>query len=472
MNDLEELELERTEENGKFGFADKRGNIVIPCTWDYVYPFKEGLARVLQNMKYGFIDKTGKVIIPCRWRAAYSFNEGLARIMDKKGKWGFIDKTGAEVSPCQWERVEKFCEGLACVKNDEGYIGFIDTTGKVIISCDWKLADSFNGEQIIVVDEFDHRFTFDKSGNLLEFDLDDNIKDKSTHETSTLHPIRRNSKYGYINKAGTVVIPCKWACANKFYEGLAAVQDKKGKWGFVDELGNNVIPCMWDDLGYLEEGVYEFHEGLSMVMDKNKKYGFIDRKGTLVIPCYLSNAHPFSGGRAEVMDKAGNEFFINASGKVVKEIHILHKEQKRLEKAKEKRQAKTKDMIEQKKAMLRDFYKQYGVKAQFILIKNYVRTTSLFVVPAIKDQVVSFYAHKDFQREYYERAMQLVEYLNELTKTYGKSKVQKSGSLPKETYDALQAKVEELGLVDLWKGIFNESQRHYLSGKYEIIASI
>ena len=140
--------------------------------------------------------------------------------------------------------------------------------------------------------------------------------------------------------------------------------------------------------------------------------------------------------------------------------------------AKEKRQAKTKDMIEQKKAMLRDFYKQYGVKAQFILIKNYVRTTSLFVVPAIKDQVVSFSAHKDFQRDYYERAMQLVEFLNVLTTTYGKSKVQKISSLPQEANDALQAKLDELQLKDLWKGIFNESQRHYLDGEYEVVAAI
>jgi hypothetical protein len=467
-----ELELERVEANGKYGFADVAGNVIIPCTWDYVYPFKEGLARVLHNMKYGFIDKTGTISIPCEWDAAYSFNDGLARIMDNNKKWGFIDKTGSVVVPCNWNSVEKFSEGLACVVNDEGYKGFIDTTGKVIISCDWILVDSFNGEQIIVVDEFNNRFTFDKYGNLLEFDLDDNIKGKSTHGTSTLHPIRKNSKYGYINKTGTVVIPCKWAYAKKFHEGLAAVQDKKGKWGFVDELGNNVIPCMWNDLGYLEEGLYVFHEGLSMVMDKKKKYGYIDKKGTLVIPCCLSNAHPFSGGRAEVKDEAGNEFFINASGKIVKEIRILHKEKKRLEKAKEKRQVKKQEDIEQKKSMLRDFAKKYGVSAQFIYVRNRVRTTNLFVVPAIKGQVVSFYSHKDFQRDYYERAMQFVEFLNDLTTTYGKSKIQKTESLPQKANDALQAKLEELQLKDLWMGIFNESQRHYLDGKYKIVAAI
>ena len=72
-----------------------------------------------------------------------------------------------------------------------------------------------------------------------------------------------------------------------------------------------------------------------------------------------------------------------------------------------------------------------------------------------------------FNRDDYDRAMKFVIFLNELTEQYGKTKVQKKGGLPKEASDALQSVVDELKLSGMWKGIYNESQRGYLHGKYK-----
>jgi hypothetical protein len=46
--------------DGKWGFIDKTGRVVIPLIYDYVEPFHEGLCRFLKDGKYGFIDKTGR----------------------------------------------------------------------------------------------------------------------------------------------------------------------------------------------------------------------------------------------------------------------------------------------------------------------------------------------------------------------------------------------------------------------------
>ena len=62
------------------------------------FPFKEGLARVERNGKYGFIDEKGSLIIPCIYDDVSSFNEGLASVK-RNGKYGFIDKKGNIIVP-------------------------------------------------------------------------------------------------------------------------------------------------------------------------------------------------------------------------------------------------------------------------------------------------------------------------------------------------------------------------------------
>ena len=117
-------------DNGKCGFIDKKGKIVISCEWNYVSNFYDGLACVQDdNSKYGFIDKKGKLVIPCEWEYADDFSEGLARVKNDNYKFGFIDKLGKLVIQCVWDGAWNFSDGLVRVWNNNGE-GFIDKTGK------------------------------------------------------------------------------------------------------------------------------------------------------------------------------------------------------------------------------------------------------------------------------------------------------------------------------------------------------
>lgn len=80
----------------KFGYIDKRGNIIIACVYDKAANFKEGLAAVEINKKIGYIDITGSVVIPPRYDQARNFSEGLAAVSEN-GEWGYIDKSGIYV---------------------------------------------------------------------------------------------------------------------------------------------------------------------------------------------------------------------------------------------------------------------------------------------------------------------------------------------------------------------------------------
>ena len=49
-------------QNGKWGFIDKMGNVVIPFKCEEIWNFEDGLAYVRLNGKWVYIDKTGKVV--------------------------------------------------------------------------------------------------------------------------------------------------------------------------------------------------------------------------------------------------------------------------------------------------------------------------------------------------------------------------------------------------------------------------
>ena len=73
---------------------------LVPATyanaqWKDQGDFSEGLAWVRDaNGKHGYIDKKGKVVIPCQWNVAGPFSKGLTEVKDANGKWHQIDKTG------------------------------------------------------------------------------------------------------------------------------------------------------------------------------------------------------------------------------------------------------------------------------------------------------------------------------------------------------------------------------------------
>ena len=87
--------LAKVKRDGKYGFIDKTGKVVIPLNYDWAWSFSEGLASVSQNGKYGFIDNTGKVVIPLKYDKADSFNNGVAGVLDRSiGEAFYINRQG------------------------------------------------------------------------------------------------------------------------------------------------------------------------------------------------------------------------------------------------------------------------------------------------------------------------------------------------------------------------------------------
>ncbi|MDX2002737.1 MAG: WG repeat-containing protein [Chitinophagales bacterium] len=152
--------------NGKTGFRDLDGNVVIEPKFDMAEMFSEGLSAVQMGDKWGYIDESGSYILEPQFEYAGSFHQGLAsvRINDL---YGFINRKGELVVKPQYAWVDKFSENLCVVRNEEGMHGYIDTTGNTTIPFKYNYANSFkNGEAKVQVNKL--WGAIDKSGKFIE----------------------------------------------------------------------------------------------------------------------------------------------------------------------------------------------------------------------------------------------------------------------------------------------------------------
>ena len=83
-------------------FVDSEGRFLFTKQFEKVNSFHEGLAQVKQNGKRGYINTQGAVVIPCIYDLAGEISEGLAPV-EQNGKWGYINTKGEEVIPCIYD---------------------------------------------------------------------------------------------------------------------------------------------------------------------------------------------------------------------------------------------------------------------------------------------------------------------------------------------------------------------------------
>ena len=89
-----------SKKDGKYGFVDRDGDIVIPLIYDGALHFADGLAPVCKGGKWGDINADGEVVIPFRFQIASFFEYGRAEVY-LNGKAHKINTKGQCVKNCK-----------------------------------------------------------------------------------------------------------------------------------------------------------------------------------------------------------------------------------------------------------------------------------------------------------------------------------------------------------------------------------
>ena len=118
----------------------------------------------------------------------------------------------------------------------------------------------------------------------------------------------KEKKYGFIDKLGHEIIPCKYDHAESFDYGVAIVKIGEKK-GLIDQQGNTIVPCIFDR-------VDSFDKDSTARASLNGKEGRINIKGEIVIPFEYDTCGDFCEGLAPV-EKDGLYGFIDKNNKLV-----------------------------------------------------------------------------------------------------------------------------------------------------------
>ena len=99
--------------------ADETGGLIGEGGYEDAVPFvSEEPAAVKVNGKWGFADLDGQMVIDPQYENAGAFNGGLAPVQTG-GSWGYITQENSLVIPAEFTEAKSFYKGIAPVKKGD-----------------------------------------------------------------------------------------------------------------------------------------------------------------------------------------------------------------------------------------------------------------------------------------------------------------------------------------------------------------
>ncbi len=268
------------------------------------------LFPVKSGDKFQYIDGEGKVIINPQFLDATVFRNGLALVKAdmKETKYGYINKEGKMVINSIYKSATVFSEDIAWVVQDKGAPTSINTKGEVITTLG-------NASSVFIYKE-----------GLAAFSVTD----------------KNETKWGFVDKTGKVVINPQFKSTRNFSDGKCAVQNNDDKWGFIDKEGKIVINYQFDNAREFINGVavvksgdkvgtidnagkyiinpqFEniLYDGEIFLTVQGEKYGWSDKEGKSIINNQFDDAYPFGNNELAAVKSGKTWGYIDKKGKYV-----------------------------------------------------------------------------------------------------------------------------------------------------------
>lgn len=232
------------------------------------HDFSEQLAAVKQNGKWGYINTDGQVVINFQYNMAGDFHNGKAVVSDKEQSVFYINEFGDPITqPVQgYEFTGEAYGGSIKVKAAGANTHLIDEFGNIITK---QAADYFWDEDnkvwcAYLPDKSGHMVVVLPNGeNLFSdyyFRFYDTVCIGETNSKDVLYDLTTGDQLLIASNIGA------------FEEGLASCQDTLGNYGYIGKSGDWVIPPHLKKItlsqnGFaVQENVRMFHGGLAIAL--------------------------------------------------------------------------------------------------------------------------------------------------------------------------------------------------------------
>lgn len=220
--------------------------------YDELYPFSEGLAAVKKDGKFGYINTKGELVIPCQFDKACDFSDGLAIVMDDEYNIKILDIDGSVKSTPY--KLDIFWYGTGGWHYDKGYYSLGFHNNRCAIKTN-------NSEDEIVIDANGTIITHPSEQNTLAFEH--NITDTISHNpvlvrfsVSKVNMYHNEvERYGIKDSSNRILVQPQFFEISDFHNGVAQVVI------FIGQAETKGIP-------------YGFH-----LPDGEYFFGYVDKDG-------------------------------------------------------------------------------------------------------------------------------------------------------------------------------------------------
>ena len=280
------------DENDKLGVISTSGTVVLEPKYEEIkYVYSTDMYAVKEENKWKIIDKSGEKVLDGFDDFIHVKGENV--IIKKSDKFGIVTTSGEEKIKAEYEDLS-YAFSVYYIAKKDGKYGVININNETVIPFEYINMQYVENGGFILADATDIETTiFDSNlakkitGIFEEINTEKGyirayingeykyynfkFEEKSSSDlltSSTIYLSKKDGKYGYVDKAGKVVVEYNYDDATEQNEyGYAAVK-KDGVWGVIGKSGNIVLEPSIN----LDNNIYSYFIGKWHLSDDGLYY--------------------------------------------------------------------------------------------------------------------------------------------------------------------------------------------------------
>lgn len=324
--------------DGKWGYSNNKGEIIIEPLFEKCSFFNEGFAWIMYQNKYGIIDSDGKIVVDFIYdQVGKKYREMIP--VKQNNLWGIIDSDGNQLLPFQYEELVFQDDSTIHVRQNQQW-GIIDYKGKQIClpiyDHNFKFLDKLaivtrnykrgiirkDGKQLIECNYSSIKILNDTlfiSGNRKSYD--NYIYGLHTIEGKTILPIeyqkienvidetfilKKDNRTGLVKLSGDTIIDFIYDDLKSGNTNILLAQSNS-KWGYVSMDNDTLIDFKYDN-------AKPFHDSIAIVED-GRRFGVINIKNEMIIPIGSYEIEILNSNLIKIRNSWNDYLFFNSQGK-------------------------------------------------------------------------------------------------------------------------------------------------------------